>query len=81
MPSIKTSAAVLATALFSMSVRSQAIYTIDPNSVPLATRQGWCQSQQTACPLLCLQLSGTDATTSANDCDAVSNIYPLVASC
>lgn len=77
MPSIKTSAAVLATALF-VSVRSQAVYTIDPDSVPLATRQGWCQSQLTACPLLCLQLSGDDSTTAANDCDAETLTYDCI---
>lgn len=38
MPSFKTSAAVLATALFSTIASSQAQYTIDPNSVPQATR-------------------------------------------
>jgi len=78
MPSIKTSAAVLATALFSMSVRSQAVYSIDPDSVPLATRQGWCQSQLTACPLLCLQLSGNSSTTAANDCDATTLSYDCI---
>jgi hypothetical protein len=71
MPSLKLSAAVLATALFSMTV-SQITYEIDPNSVPLATRQQWCTSQETACPLLCLQLPGSSSTTSANDCDPVS---------
>jgi hypothetical protein len=36
MPSFKLSAAFLATAIFSMTGRAQ--YSIDPNSVPLATR-------------------------------------------
>jgi hypothetical protein len=36
MPSFKLSAALLATAIFSMTGRAQ--YSIDPNSVPLATR-------------------------------------------
>jgi len=68
MPSFKTSAAVMATALF-ISSRAQSQYYIDPNSVPLTTRTSWCQSQINECPLLCLQLPGASSTTSANDCD------------
>lgn len=78
MPSIKLSAAVLATALFSMSVRAQAVYTIDPTSVPLSIRQGWCSSQSSTCPLLCLQLPGSSATTESNDCDAESLQFDCV---
>ncbi|PMD20951.1 hypothetical protein NA56DRAFT_626829 [Hyaloscypha hepaticicola] len=77
MPSLKLSAAVLATALFSMTV-SQITYEIDPNSVPLATRQQWCTSQETACPLLCLQLPGASSTTSANDCDPTNLTYDCI---
>jgi len=68
MPSLKLSATVLITALFSMSV-SQVTYWIDPTSVPLSTREQWCTSQETACPLLCLQLPGSSSTTTANDCN------------
>lgn len=80
MLSIKTSAVIVATALFSMSVKvaSQATYYIDPNSVPLATRQAWCTSQQSSCPLLCLQLPGQSSTTAANDCDAATLTYDCV---
>ncbi|KAN0093938.1 hypothetical protein V8E51_017122 [Hyaloscypha variabilis] len=77
MPSFKLCAAVLATALFSMSV-SQVTYYIDPNSVPLATRQQWCTSQETACPLLCLQLPGASSTTAANDCDPTDLTYDCI---
>jgi len=42
--------------------------TIDPNSVPLSTRDSWCTDQKTACPLLCTQQTNS-ATTFANDCD------------
>ncbi|KAE9368495.1 hypothetical protein N431DRAFT_428274 [Stipitochalara longipes BDJ] len=77
MPSLKLSAAVLATALFSMSV-SQVTYYIDPTSVPLATRQQWCTSQETACPLLCLQLPGASSTTAANDCDPTDLTYDCI---
>jgi hypothetical protein len=78
MPSIMKSAAVLATALFSMGVTSQATYYIDPNTVPLPTRQSWCQSQVTACPLLCLQLPGASSTTEANDCDPNQLTYDCI---
>lgn len=66
MHSFKISAALVATALFSLT----GAQSIDPDSVPLATRQSWCQSQQSSCPLLCLQLSGSSSTTDANTCDA-----------
>jgi len=71
MLSIKTSAAVVAAALISMTIRvaSQAVYYIDPSSVPLSTRTSWCQTQMTSCPLLCLQLPGESSTTEANDCN------------
>jgi hypothetical protein len=78
MPSLKLSAAVLATALLSMSVRSQITYYIDPNSVPLSTRTQWCTAQKTSCPLLCLQLPGASSTTSANDCDPTNLTYDCV---
>jgi len=77
MPSLKLSAAVLATALFSMSV-SQVTYWIDPTSVPLSTRQQWCTSQQTSCPLLCLQLPGSSSTTATNDCNPNDLTYDCI---
>ena len=39
--------------------------TIDPNSVPIDTRNGWCIGQRGNCPLAC----GGSAT--KNSCDAV----------
>jgi len=78
MPSLKTSVAVVATALF-IGAQGQAQYTIDPNSVPLSTRSAWCQSQLTSCPLLCLQnTGGNSSTTSANDCDPTTLTYDCV---
>jgi hypothetical protein len=65
MHSFKISAAFVATALFSLT----AAQSIDPDSVDLPTRKSWCQSQQSSCPLLCLQLSGSSSTTAANTCD------------
>jgi hypothetical protein len=77
MPSFKLSAALVATAIFSLNAQAQ--YSIDPNSVPLATRQNWCQAQISSCPLLCLQNQGADAsTTTANDCDATTLTYDCV---
>lgn len=57
------------TLLFSMNVSSQAVYSIAPSSVPLATRNSWCTSQTTSCPLLCLQYPEQSSSTTANTCD------------
>lgn len=54
--------------------------TIDPNSVPLSTRQNWCNSQIAECPLICLQEDGNSAATYANTCDATSLTYSCVCS-
>jgi len=74
MLSFKISAAVIATALFS----AQAQYTINPDSVPLATRTSWCQSQLSSCPLLCLQLPGNSSTTEVNYCDPTTLTYSCI---
>ncbi|RDL33126.1 Uncharacterized protein BP5553_08565 [Venustampulla echinocandica] len=78
MPSFKTAAAVVATALFAVGAQAQDQYVIDPNSVPLDIRSHWCTSQKAACPLLCLQLPGQSATTRANDCDAPTLVYHCI---
>jgi len=41
---------------------------IDPSSVDLATRQYWCTEQKSSCPLICLQLKGSEAGTISNTC-------------
>lgn len=41
--------------------------TVDPNSVPDATRLGWCRAQTQTCPQVC----GGQA--SPNSCDPVSH--------
>jgi len=74
MPSFKTSVAIVAAAIF-FSVRAQYTYQIDPNSVPLSTRQTWCNSQLASCPLLCLQLQGSSSTTLDNTCDPTTLNY------
>jgi len=75
MYSFKASAALAASMLLTLS---SAQYTIDPTSVPTSQRDTWCQSQQTACPLLCLQLPGESSTTDANTCDADTLTYQCV---
>ncbi|KUJ24347.1 uncharacterized protein LY89DRAFT_679505 [Mollisia scopiformis] len=78
MLSLQASVGVLAVILLSLKVHSQAVYQIDPNSVPLSDRTSWCQSQMTSCPLLCLQLPGESSTTDANDCDPTTLTYDCV---
>ncbi|KAJ5708423.1 hypothetical protein N7488_008224 [Penicillium malachiteum] len=43
--------------------------TIDPNSVPMATRENWCLSQTSACPILCMQMPNTTGA-NTNTCSA-----------
>lgn len=74
MPSFKTTA-IAAIALF---VSTKAQYVIDPESVPIETRNKWCVSQEAVCPLLCLQLPGASATTASNTCDAPTLTYSCV---
>jgi len=76
MPSFKLSAAVLATTL--LSIPAQAQYNINPDSVPLATRQSWCVSQVDSCPLLCDQLPGSAAATKSNTCDPDTLAYTCI---
>jgi len=75
----KTNAAVVATALFYMSATAQDQYSIDPNSVSLAIRTGWCQQQKATCPSLCLQPNnGATRNTIQNTCDPVTLSYSCV---
>lgn len=79
MPSFKNSVALVAGSLL-LSVQAQQLYyPINITAVPLSTRTYWCQSQLTACPLLCLQNNGTtDSTTTANDCDPTTLDFDCV---
>ncbi|KAI1627573.1 hypothetical protein EDD37DRAFT_622658 [Exophiala viscosa] len=52
--------------------------TIDPNSVPLSTRQIWCNSQVAECPLICTDQTNGSAATYANTCDPTSLTYSCV---
>lgn len=74
MPFYKAAAA--AALLLIIGARAQ--YTIDPNSVPIGTRDTWCTSQTSTCPLLCLQLPGSSSTTSSNTCDATTLTYSCI---
>jgi len=69
-----------AAALLVAAVAAQQQYTIDPNSVANATRQAWCVSQITQCPLICLQTDGNTATTPANTCTWQTLTYSCVCS-
>lgn len=69
---------VLAAAAFSGLVAAQSgnsTVTIDPNSVPAATRQTWCRAQLQTCPQLC---PDQRTTAGGNTCDSVSNRCPPV---
>ncbi|KAI9700490.1 MAG: hypothetical protein M1820_006789 [Bogoriella megaspora] len=71
------SAVLIATTVFAVLGSAQ---TIDPNSVPIGTRDAWCIAQTSSCPLICLQQPGTTAATQSNDCDADSLSYQCVCS-
>lgn len=49
------SAVVAVTVAFASVAKAD--YYIDPDSVPLSTRQSWCSDEVNTCPLICSQLS------------------------
>jgi hypothetical protein len=54
-------------------------YTIDPDTVPSATRDYWCSQNIAACPLICLQQPGVNSmSTESNDCDSDNLTYNCV---
>jgi len=70
---------LLLTSLLSALISLAASQSIDPNTVPLSTRDAWCTSQITACPLLCLQIPGeSSAATESNTCDPTTLDYSCV---
>ncbi|KEF60054.1 uncharacterized protein A1O9_04904 [Exophiala aquamarina CBS 119918] len=71
---------LLLTAALAALTTSAVSQTIDPNSVPLSTREAWCLSQIAQCPLICLQEAGNSAATYSNTCDAASLSYSCVCS-
>lgn len=68
MASLKFSVLAVAAALFS-AVRAD--YYIDPDSVSLSTRDYWCSSEISTCPLICEQTAPYNTLT--NTCDPVSH--------
>ncbi|KAH8160319.1 hypothetical protein CIB48_g7930 [Xylaria polymorpha] len=65
MPSLNT---ILATAtLLLSSVKAEEQYYVEPSSVPLSTRDNWCQQEKSTCPIICEQLPPGGYQT--NDCD------------
>ncbi|CAG8430190.1 unnamed protein product [Penicillium salamii] len=63
---------MLSKTLFIIASATLASCQLDLSSVPLATREAWCNSQTSACPLLCLQISGASGSPTSNNCSAVS---------
>ncbi|KAI1819775.1 hypothetical protein F4861DRAFT_525729 [Xylaria intraflava] len=74
MPSLNT--VLLATALLLSSAQAQEQYTIDPTSVPLSTRDTWCEQEKSSCPLICQDISAGQYET--NDCDPMALTYGCV---
>ncbi|KAF2154639.1 hypothetical protein K461DRAFT_202830, partial [Myriangium duriaei CBS 260.36] len=54
-------------------------YVIDPNSVPISTRDAWCSSQITQCPLICLQYANSTGA-EVNNCDPKALAYECLCS-
>ncbi|KAK1138922.1 hypothetical protein N8T08_001662 [Aspergillus melleus] len=54
--------------------------TIDPSTVDESTRDYWCQSQTSACPLLCLQMPGASNKPKDNSCSAKTLDYTCICS-
>ncbi|KAI4254033.1 MAG: hypothetical protein LQ352_003338 [Teloschistes flavicans] len=68
-----TTLVMLVTPLFQLVVPQY----IDPSTVDDATKQKWCNDQQAACPLLCLQMNASDVPAS-NDCTASTLAFTCV---
>ncbi|KAI0126540.1 hypothetical protein BJ170DRAFT_410152 [Xylariales sp. AK1849] len=67
--SLKT---ILAAAtLLASTVRAD--YVIDPDTVPLSTREYWCTNEESTCPLICQQTE--PGTTLVNTCDPTTLTY------
>ncbi|KAI0107827.1 hypothetical protein GGR51DRAFT_515153 [Nemania sp. FL0031] len=69
--------AVLASAtLLLSSAQAQEQYTIDPSSVPLSTRDNWCDQEKSTCPIICQQVP--PGGFQVNDCDPMALTYGCV---
>ncbi|KLJ10926.1 hypothetical protein EMPG_13758, partial [Blastomyces silverae] len=54
--------------------------SIDPSTIPEATREAWCRDQTTSCPLLCLQNKGATGEPESNDCDPETLVFSCICS-
>ncbi|PGH33438.1 hypothetical protein GX50_03745 [[Emmonsia] crescens] len=54
--------------------------SIDPSTVPEATRDAWCRDQTTSCPLLCLQNKKATGEPDENRCDPETLIFSCICS-
>ncbi|KAH6609418.1 hypothetical protein Trco_002764 [Trichoderma cornu-damae] len=70
MVSFKSAVLAATAALASIA---KADYYIDPDSVPLSTRQQWCNQELSTCPIICQQM--TSKTVLVNDCNAKTLQY------
>ncbi|CAG8144617.1 unnamed protein product [Penicillium salamii] len=71
---------MLSKTLFIIASATLASCQLDLSSVPLATREAWCNSQTSACPLLCLQISGASGSPTSNNCSATTLDYDCLCS-
>lgn len=69
---------VFGLASLAIAVSAQGEYYIDPSTVPIETKEVWCNNQRSSCPLLCTQFPGGSMTTAANDCEPENLIYHCV---
>lgn len=76
MHSFKT---IAAAALLVIGVSAQEYY-IRPDSVDIGIRRGWCTSQQSSCPLLCMQNAANGTSVIENSCDAATLQYECLCS-
>ncbi|GKT91857.1 LOW QUALITY PROTEIN: CDP-alcohol phosphatidyltransferase protein [Colletotrichum tofieldiae] len=64
MPSFKSTFFAVAAAFVATA---QADYVINPDTVPLSVRKGWCKDQTYSCPVICREVSTKPVE--ANECD------------
>ncbi|TQN68282.1 hypothetical protein CSHISOI_07175, partial [Colletotrichum shisoi] len=73
MPSFKCTLFAVAAAFVATA---QTDYVIDPSSVRLSVRQGWCQDQKASCPVICREISNKPVQ--VNECDPQALTYGCI---
>ncbi|EEH17577.1 hypothetical protein PABG_00140 [Paracoccidioides brasiliensis Pb03] len=53
---------------------------LDPNSIPLETRETWCSNQMSSCPLICLQLPNATGEPLKNECNPLTLTFSCICS-